>query len=156
VYSFNGFAARLSVDQANKMASVEGVLLVTPRRAPDRGHLIHAQLPRPRPPGGLWEQLGGIGRGGEDIIIGIVDSGIWPESLSFSDRVDDNGVPSAKGKKVYQQIPGWHGKCTPGEGFNASMCNQKLNRRPSASTRPGAATPASKRAPLGIHVAARL
>ena len=30
------------------------------------------------------------------------------------------------GKLVYQQIPGWHGKCTPGEEFNASMCNQKL------------------------------
>ena len=29
-------------------------------------------------------------------------------------------------KQVYQQIPGWHGKCMPGEGFNASLCNQKL------------------------------
>ena len=51
--------------------------------------------------------------------IGVVDSGIWPESKSFSDR-------DATGKLIYQQIPGWHGKCTPGEGFNASMCNQKL------------------------------
>src|SRR3970282_1863021 len=71
-------------------------------------------------PGGLWDQLGGVGSAGEGIIIGIVASGGGPESLSFSDRVDGNGIPSAKGKKVYQQIPGWHGKCTPGEGFNAS------------------------------------
>jgi subtilisin family serine protease len=27
---------------------------------------------------------------------------------------------------LYQQIPGWHGQCVPGEQFNASNCNQKL------------------------------
>src|SRR4029079_9524884 len=47
---------------------------------------------------------------------------------SFSDRVDAQGNPSASpsAKLAYQQIPGWHGKCTPGEGWNASLCNQKL------------------------------
>jgi len=78
-------------------------------------------------PGGLWEQLGGVTNAGEGIIIGLVDSGIWPESLSFTDRLDKvTGFPAAKGKLVYQQIPGWHGKCVPGEAFDASMCNQKL------------------------------
>ncbi len=48
-----------------------------------------------------------------------MDSGIWPENPSFSDR-------DASGKLVYQQIPGWHGKCVPGEYFNASNCNQKI------------------------------
>jgi hypothetical protein len=70
--------------------------------------------------------LGGVGSAGEDIIIGVVDSGIWPESLSFSDRTGVNGNATKDGKLSYQQIPGWHGKCTPGEEFNASMCNQKL------------------------------
>ena len=37
-----------------------------------------------------------------------------------------NGNATKSGKLGYQQIPGWHGKCTPGEDFNASMCNQKL------------------------------
>ena len=74
---------------------------------------------------GLWTKAGGNLKG-EGVIIGIVDSGIWPESLSFTDRVDSNGRPAAKGFLAYQQIPGWHGKCVPGEGFNASMCNQKL------------------------------
>src|SRR5947199_112299 len=77
-------------------------------------------------PGGLWDQLGGVGRAGEDIIIGVVDSGIWPEHPSFSDRTGDNGNGTKDGKLDYHQIPGWHGKCTPGEAFNASMCNQKL------------------------------
>ena len=74
----------------------------------------------------MWEQLGGIGKAGDGIIIGIIDTGIWPESLSFSDRTGENGNATKDGKLDYQQIPGWHGKCTPGEDFNASMCNQKL------------------------------
>ena len=76
-------------------------------------------------PGGLWDQVGGVGRAGEDVIIGMVDGGVWPEHPSFSDRTGTNNNGAA-GKLNYQQIPGWHGKCTPGEAFNASMCNQKL------------------------------
>jgi hypothetical protein len=41
---------------------------------------LHAQLPGLDKAGGLWEQLGGKARAGEDIIIGIVDGGIWPEN----------------------------------------------------------------------------
>mgnify|MGYP002066187354 CR=1 FL=1 len=37
-----------------------------------------------------------------------------------------NGNGTKGGKLDYHQIPGWHGKCVPGEEFNASMCNQKL------------------------------
>ncbi len=126
VYSFNGFAAQMDLEQATKLATSDGVLMVTP----DELHTVDTSSTPSflglDAEGGLWEHLGGIGKGGEDIIIGIVDSGIWPESLSFTDRVDANGVPSAKGKKVFQQIPGWNGKCVPGEGWNASYCNQKL------------------------------
>ncbi|MBK9675335.1 MAG: S8 family serine peptidase [Betaproteobacteria bacterium] len=63
---------------------------------------------------------------GENVIIGIVDGGIWPESLSFSDRTGENGNASKNGKLSYQQIPGWHGKCVPGDAFTASNCNQKV------------------------------
>jgi subtilisin family serine protease len=126
VYTYNGFAAQLNLQQANKMASLDGVMLVSPDELQNVDTSSTPSFLGLDAPGGLWDQLGGLGSGGEDVIIGIVDSGIWPESLSFTDRVDENGIPSAKGKKVYQQIPGWHGKCTPGEGFNASMCNQKL------------------------------
>ena len=126
VYSFNGFAARMNLEQANKMASVDGVLRVSPDELYTMDTSSTPSFLGLDTEGGLWDQLGGVGSAGDGIIIGIVDSGIWPESLSFTDRVDGNGVPSAEGKKVFQQIPGWHGKCTPGEEFNASMCNQKL------------------------------
>ena len=118
-YSFNGFAAKMTLEQANKMAGVEGVLAVTPDALQTMDTSSTPAFLGLTDPGGLWAQLGGVGSAGEDIIIGIIDSGIWPESASFSDRDGD-------GKLVYHQIPGWHGKCTPGEEFNASLCNQKL------------------------------
>ena len=124
-YSFNGFAVRMSELDAIKLRGNPEVAAVT------KNEML--QLDTSDTPdflgldgdGGVWETLGGPTGGkkgdgaGEDVIIGIVDSGIWPESPSFSDR-------DADGKRVYSQIPGWHGKCVPGEAFPASSCNQKL------------------------------
>jgi subtilisin family serine protease len=125
-YSFNGFAAQLSLEQAKEMAATEGVKVVTADELQQMDTSSTPTFLGLDASTGLWKQLGGVGKAGEGIIIGIIDSGIWPESLSFTDRVDANGKPSAKGKLVYHQIPGWNAKCTPGEEFNASMCNQKL------------------------------
>lgn len=125
-YAFNGFAAEMTVAQANKLISLDGVVAVT-------ADTLHEMDTSSTPTflgldaeGGLWDQLGGVDSAGEDIIIGIVDTGIWPESLSFSDRTGVNGNGKNDGKLSYHQIPGWHGKCTPGEDFPASDCNQKL------------------------------
>ena len=126
VYTFNGFTAALTPEQAAQLARTPGVLAVTK----DEFYTVDTSSTPAflglSAPGGLWDQLGGGGNGdkktagpGENIIIGIVDSGIWAEHPSFSDR-------DAQGKLVYQQIPGWHGKCTPGEQFTAALCNQKL------------------------------
>ena len=127
-YTFNGFAARLSAAQANKLVADKDVLSVSPAETVKADTSSTPTFLGLNAPGGLWDQLGGVKSAGEDIIIGVVDSGIWPESLSFADRVDANGVPSAapSAKKVYQNPPHWHGKCVVGEGFTATMCNQKL------------------------------
>ncbi|MCD4812058.1 S8 family peptidase, partial [bacterium] len=125
-YAFNGFAAELTVAQANKMTSFDGVVAVS---ADTLYRMDTSSTPTflgLDAEGGLWDQLGGVDSAGEDIIIGIVDSGIWPESLSFSDRTGVNGNGKNDGKLSYHQIPGWHGKCTPGEDFPASDCNKKL------------------------------
>lgn len=130
VYSYNGFAARLTEGQAQALKGLKGVVAVTEDElqtmdtSSTPAFLGLANADGSPKPGGLWDQLGGVGDkkdtgAGEDVIIGIVDSGIWPESKSFSDR-------DASGKLLYQQIPGWHGKCKPGENMNASMCGQKL------------------------------
>jgi subtilisin family serine protease len=51
---------------------------------------------------------------GDGIIIGLVDSGVWPESESYN----DHGM---------SEIPKrWKGGCQSGAQFNSSMCNKKL------------------------------
>ena len=127
-YTFNGFAARLSAAQANKLVADKDVLSVTPAETVKADTSDTPTFLGLDAPGGLWDQLGGVKSAGEDIIIGVIDSGIWPEALSFADRVDANGVPSAApgARKVYRNPPHWHGKCVVGEAFTATMCNQKL------------------------------
>jgi len=120
-YVFNGFAAELTAEQAEKLAATSGVLAVTKDEARALDTSSTPTFLGLNAPGGAWSQTKG-----EGVIIGIVDGGVWPESLSFSDRTGTNGNASKDGKLDYQQIPGWHGRCVPGEEFNASNCNQKL------------------------------
>jgi len=125
-YGFNGFTAELTVAQAEALRREAGVLNVVKDELQTINTSLTPSFLGLTAPGGLWDQLGGVDSAGEDIIIGVIDSGIWPESESFSDRTGTNGNGSKGGKLSYHHIPGWHGKCTPGEAFNASMCNQKL------------------------------
>jgi subtilisin family serine protease len=125
-YSFNGFAAELSEAQAAALKAMPGVVNVSKDEARALDTSSTPAFLGLSDTDGLWDQLGGVGSAGENVIIGIVDGGIWPESLSFSDRTGSNGNATKDGKLSYSQIPGWHGKCTPGEAFNASDCNQKL------------------------------
>ncbi|HEX6177963.1 MAG TPA: S8 family peptidase, partial [Thermoanaerobaculia bacterium] len=124
-YVVNGFAAKLTGAQAAQLRAVPGVVSVEKDVAMKPDTVSTPNMLKLTGPGGLWEQVGGQDRAGEDIVIGVVDTGIWPEHPSFSDRTgsNNNGVD---GKLAYHQLPGWHGRCEPGEGFNASMCNQKL------------------------------
>ena len=131
-FAFNGFAAELSDAQAEASKSMPGVLAVSKDEIRTMDTSSTPAFLGLSAPGGLWSQLSGNANGnpiiakgpnsggaGEGIVVGIVDSGIWPENPSFSDR-------DANGKLVYQQLPGWHGKCTPGEAFDGSSCNKKL------------------------------
>ncbi|XP_039048305.1 subtilisin-like protease SBT5.6 [Hibiscus syriacus] len=51
---------------------------------------------------------------GKDVIIGLMDSGVWPESPSFSDHGMDP-IPKS-----------WRGICQEGVAFNSSNCNRKI------------------------------
>ena len=120
-YSFNGFAAGMSAAQADALKSLPEVLSVEKDELYEMDTSYTPGFLGLSQPNGLWSKARG-----ENVIIGIVDSGVWPEHPSYSDRTGVNGNGTQDGKLGYQQIPGWHGKCTPGEGFNGSDCNQKL------------------------------
>jgi hypothetical protein len=81
--------------------------------------------------GGLWSQYaGGSLVKGEDMVVGIVDGGIWPENPSFADRVDADGKPTfdSNGSLAYTSAPvTFKGTCVSGQGFDpAKHCNNKL------------------------------
>jgi hypothetical protein len=125
---FNGFAARLTEEQAAKLEATKEVLSV------EKAELL--QVDTSSTPaflglsdqGGLWDQLGGVnknglGKGaGEDVVIGDVDGGYWPENPAFSDRKVDGSNGSAYPHKV----TGFSGVCQAGESFPASTCNDKV------------------------------
>ncbi|XP_020079963.1 subtilisin-like protease SBT3.6 isoform X1 [Ananas comosus] len=111
-HGFSGFAAVLSESQAARLVDWPGVVRVVPNRILElhttrSWDFLHLS---PEPSNGLLS----LSRFGERSIIGVLDTGIWPESESFKD--DGMGeVPSR-----------WRGKCVEGEKFHASNCNRKI------------------------------
>lgn len=106
----DGFSAVLSESQLSQIEEMSGHVTTYPE--------TYAKADTTRSPEflglnsnvGLWPAAGF----GEDIIIGVLDSGIWPESESFN----DNGMPP---------VPeNWRGGCETGTQFNSSHCNRKL------------------------------
>ncbi len=70
----------------------------------------------------LWEALGGQENAGEGIIVGVLDTGIWPEHPSFSDP-DPSGKP-------YTRPAHWRGTACEFGSDNPNdppfTCNNKL------------------------------
>ncbi|KAL7243380.1 hypothetical protein ACSBR1_015722 [Camellia fascicularis] len=127
IYSYknviNGFSALLTQDEASKLSEMKGVVSVF--RSHPKKHRLHTtrswdfislleggngEANHPYP----YEELLHKASYGKDVIVGMIDSGIWPESQSFSDE----GM---------EPIPkSWKGKCQTGVAFNKSHCNRKL------------------------------
>ena len=127
-FSFNGFAAKLTEKQAAALAKQSDVLAVTPDELQEVQTSTTPRFLGLTDPGGLWDQLGGPtgtrthNGAGENIVIGVVDSGIWPQSKSFSDR-------NAQGQLIYQPFGGRHGRCEDSSAdgsWTSDNCNKKL------------------------------
>ncbi|CAO2815439.1 unnamed protein product [Amaranthus hypochondriacus] len=110
---FHGFSTRLTQDQANVLKTrneVNKIFL-------DKIYQLHTT----RSPHFLGLDTYHIPMGllkesdlGSNIVVGVLDSGIWPESLSFSD--DGLGPIPAHFK----------GECVGGEDFPPTLCNKKI------------------------------
>jgi hypothetical protein len=125
---FNGFAARMTQEQADKLAVTKDVLSVEKAETVDVDTSSTPAFLGISDQGGLWDQLGGVnknglGKGaGEDVVIGDVDGGYWPENPAFSDRK----VDGSNGNAYPHKVTGFSGTCQAGEDFSASTCNDKV------------------------------
>ncbi|EFH48781.1 subtilase family protein [Arabidopsis lyrata subsp. lyrata] len=112
-HGFSGFAAKLTESQAQQISELPEVVQVIPNT------LYEMTTTR------TWDYLG-ISPGNSDsllekarmgyqVIVGVLDTGVWPESEMFND-------------KGYGPIPSrWKGGCESGDLFNGSIhCNRKL------------------------------
>lgn len=103
-HAFNGFSATLSANQVAALRSHPDVAAVYD----DELHQVHtANTPAflgLTGPGGQHT----LGFKGEDVVVGIIDTGIWPENRSFA---EDSSIP----EMTYGAAPlGWAGECNVG------------------------------------------
>lgn len=130
--AFPGFAAQLTQAQAEVLKSSANVVSVTESEIRKLDTTHTPEFLGISKPGGLWSQLdaNSVPVKGENVIIGMIDSGVWPEDPSFGDKIDGNNKPvpySQGGAQNYGPPPAkWKGVCQTGEGFTAAMCNNKV------------------------------
>ncbi|KAA8534767.1 hypothetical protein F0562_029791 [Nyssa sinensis] len=114
--AYHGFAASLDSVQADSLRQSDSVIGVYE----DTIYTLHTT----RSPEflGLDRELGlwtghspqELNQASQDVIIGVLDTGIWPESKSF----DDSEMPNVPSR--------WRGQCESGKDFSPSLCNKKL------------------------------
>ncbi|XVF10694.1 hypothetical protein REPUB_Repub07fG0204500 [Reevesia pubescens] len=101
--SFNGFAAKLTDEEVGRFSEMEGVIRVIPN------HILKLHTTR------SWDFIGftqdNVGAKLEgDVVIGLLDTGLWPEHESFNGQ----GLAAPPSK--------WKGTC---QGANFT-CNNKI------------------------------
>ncbi|CAA3006797.1 subtilisin-like protease [Olea europaea subsp. europaea] len=109
---FHGFSAKLSTSEAQRLETLSGIVALIPEQV---RHLHTTRSPeflglKTSDSAGLLKDSDF----GSDLVIGVIDTGIWPERKSFNDR-ELGPVPTK-----------WKGQCVAGEKFSATSCNRKL------------------------------
>ncbi|KAF6159810.1 hypothetical protein GIB67_030068 [Kingdonia uniflora] len=109
-HAIHGFSVALSPEELETLQKTPGYVCAYPDRTLEVDTTHTTDFLSLNTVTGLWP----ASNYGKDVIIGVVDSGVWPESESFKD--DGMGeIPTR-----------WKGKCEPDVEFNSSMCNRKL------------------------------
>lgn len=111
---FHGFSARLTNTEANLLSKQLHVLSLIPEQVRSlhttRSPLFLGLEPSASNTSSLLEESDF----GSDLVIGVIDTGIWPEHSSFNDR-DLNVVP-----------PKWRGSCPSDFPCNKKVIGAKL------------------------------
>ncbi len=118
-FTFTGFAAELTGKQAATLVATPGVVSVTKDEirkldtttTPDMLGLTGAD--------GVWQkQHGGVDKAGQNVIVGIVDSGLWPENGSFA-KLPPSWSDTTTRKR-------FKGVCDAGLEAPSFTCNNKV------------------------------
>ncbi|XP_031286037.1 subtilisin-like protease SBT5.3 [Pistacia vera] len=109
--SFRGFSAMLTPQEAQQLAQKDAVVSVFESRM----NPVHTTR--------SWDflDIDSINQYNQlpmnlksDVVIGVIDSGVWPESESFNDN-ELGPVPEK-----------FKGQCVPGDNFTLTNCNRKI------------------------------
>ncbi|WP_239153853.1 S8 family peptidase [Virgisporangium aliadipatigenens] len=117
--SFNGFAAELTVGQAEKLKKTPGVVNVYKDKTYSAQTVTTPDFLGMSGQNGVWQQqFNGQSNAGEGMIIGVIDSGFWPESPSFAALPEPRPDADTIANK-------WYGICDTGE-TDPITCNNKV------------------------------
>lgn len=110
--AFHGVAALLSEEEAERLEEEHGVVAVFPETV----YQLHTTRSpvflglEPADSTSVWSEK----LSDNDVIVGVLDTGIWPESESFNDT-------------GFTSVPAhWKGACETGRAFTRNHCNKKI------------------------------
>ncbi len=132
----NGVAAQLTAAQAKALSKMSGVASLERDVAKHIDTTLSPAFLGLSRAGGLWSQLGGAKKAGAGVTVGVLDTGIWPESTAFA---GNTGIP----------IPArWKGKCVAGQSVPGLDLQRQARRRALLRRRLREAEPLPRRVPV--------
>lgn len=130
----SSFTARLTGRQATDLAESRDVLMVVEDQAFSLDTYKSPEFLGLSGANGQWATHGGVDKAGAGVVVGVLDSGIWPESGSFAGgKVDRNPTGPFSlyrhGNTIYMDKADggtFRGVCQPGEKWDVDDCNSKI------------------------------
>lgn len=117
--AFNGFAAKVTSKQVQTLRRTPGVVSVVKDELRSVETISTPDFLGLTGPAGVWQkQFGGPAKAGDGVIVGSVDSGLWPENPSFA-PLPASPTDAKIGKK-------FKGVCDAGIERPFFVCNNKV------------------------------